>query len=49
MDVISTSACFGAGKRWADYGIPCPSLEGFGYEIDAGLVRTPYDLSLIHI
>ena len=37
------SACFGAAPRWADYGVPAPSISNFSYEVDAGLLRTPVD------
>ena len=28
---------------WEGLGLPCPQLSGFGYDIDLGLVRTPFD------
>ena len=37
------SACFGTAPRWADYGVPAPSISNFSYEVDAGLLRTPVD------
>lgn len=40
---INVTACFGAAPRWEDYGIPCPAIGSFGYEIDAGLLRTPME------
>jgi hypothetical protein len=37
----SVQACFGTAPRWEDRGVTCPAIEGFGYEVDAGLLRTP--------
>ena len=28
---------------WSDLGLPCPTVEQYGYELDAGLVRTKMD------
>ena len=36
-------ACFGSARRWADYGVPAPSISSFSYEVDAGLLRTSFD------
>lgn len=40
---ISMTRCFGSAPRWSDYGVPCPAISSFGYQIDAGLIRTQMD------
>lgn len=40
---VNTTGCFGTAPRWETYGVPCPSVDGFDYEVDAGLIRTPFD------
>ena len=37
------AACFGSAPRWASYGVPAPSISNFSYEVDAGLLRTPFE------
>ena len=40
---INVTACFGAAPRWETYGVPCPAIADFAYEVDAGLLRTPME------
>lgn len=43
-DIAAVRACFeAAGYDWSTLGLPLPNWSGYGYRVDAGLIRTPMD------
>jgi hypothetical protein len=42
--IVAVQACFdAAGYDWSRLGLPLPNWDGYGYRVDAGLIRTPMD------
>lgn len=47
MSCSNTITCAGGSSPWASYGLPPPNVSGFGYSIDAGVVRTVFDSGVV--